>query len=86
MHAVSMHANAAVLIGEVSSMLEEKLRSIGYENAVAASSLEDAVKTALRYSQKGEYINFSPGFASFDMFKDFQDRGNKFKEIVRKLK
>lgn len=84
--AVKLYANGAVLIGEVSGMLEEKLNRSGFENTVTASSLEEAVRAAVKLSEKGDYINFSPGFASFDMFKDFQDRGNKFKDIVRKMK
>jgi len=49
-------------------------------------NLEDAVKYAKRNSLKGDSVLFSPGYKSFDMFKNFEQRGEKFKEIVNKLK
>ena len=35
--------------------------------------------------KKGDVVLFSPASASFDMFKNFEERGNKFKQIVNKL-
>ena len=48
-------------------------------------SLEDAVATAKRVTKSGDIVLLSPASASFDMFKDFADRGNKFKELVNNL-
>ena len=42
-------------------------------------SLEETIKIARKSAQKGEVVLFSPASASFDMFKNFADRGNKFK-------
>ena len=42
-------------------------------------------KSAKKSAKKGDVILFSPASASFDMFKDFADRGNKFKELVNNL-
>lgn len=53
---------------------------------IEADSLEDAVNKAYEISNKGDIITLSPSCASFDMFKNFEDRGNKFKEIVMNLK
>ena len=36
-------------------------------------------------AKKGDAVILSPGCASFDMFKDFAERGNRFKEIVNQL-
>ena len=47
-----------------------------------ADSLEQAVEIAKKHAQPGQVVLFSPASASFDMFKDFADRGNKFKKIV----
>ncbi len=53
------------------------------------SAINLAYKTAKQLQQLEHYNNitiiFSPGSASFDMFKDYVDRGEKFKELVRKL-
>ncbi|MGC8964434.1 MAG: UDP-N-acetylmuramoyl-L-alanine--D-glutamate ligase, partial [Brevinematia bacterium] len=47
--------------------------------------LEEAVKSAKELGKSGDIVLFSPGYASFDMFKNYEDRGNKFKEIVNSL-
>lgn len=48
-------------------------------------SLEDAVNKAKEISQKGDIVLFSPASASFDMFKNFEERGKKFKGLVNKI-
>ena len=48
-------------------------------------NLEDTVKLAKKYAEPGDIVLFSPASASFDMFKNFDERGKKFKEIVNKL-
>lgn len=49
-------------------------------------SMEEAVKKAVKISNEGDSIVLSPACASFDMFKNFEVRGNKFKDIVNDLK
>ena len=49
------------------------------------NTLEEAVEKANEISKKGDVVLFSPASASFDMFKNFAERGNKFKQIVNKL-
>lgn len=49
-------------------------------------SLEEAIKLAKKLAVAGDVVLFSPGAASFDMFKDYADRGKKFKNLVKKLK
>ena len=48
-------------------------------------SLEEAVDTANKISSRGQVVLFSPASASFDMFKNFADRGNKFKKLVNNI-
>ena len=49
-------------------------------------NLEDAVKNAMECAQEGDVVLLSPACASFDLFKNYEDRGTQFKEAVRKLK
>ncbi len=49
------------------------------------NSLEESVQMANKIALKGQIVLFSPASASFDMFKNFEDRGNRFKEIVNSL-
>jgi len=48
-------------------------------------SLEEAVEVAARLVEPGDVVLFSPGGTSFDAFEDFVERGERFKELVRKL-
>ncbi len=46
---------------------------------------EEAVKTAYHFSNKGDVVLLSPACASFDLFKNYEDRGNQFKQAVKNL-
>ena len=50
-----------------------------------AVSMEEAVNAAYRLTQKGDTVLLSPCCASFDLFKNYEDRGDQFRECVRKL-
>jgi len=49
------------------------------------NNLEEAVKAAKAIAKKGEIVLMSPASASFDMFRNFEERGNKFKELVNNI-
>ena len=51
----------------------------------AAKSLEEAVRLASRIARPGEVVLMSPACASFDMFRNYAERGEKFREFVRRL-
>jgi UDP-N-acetylmuramoylalanine--D-glutamate ligase len=72
-----------VLIGKAADKMEEVLGSA--TETVRAASLEEAVRVAAEQAELGDVVLLSPACASFDMFKDFEDRGRKFKEAVKKL-
>ena len=52
---------------------------------ITADSLKDAVIKATSHAESGDIIILSPACASFDMFKNFEERGNLFKQIVMEL-
>jgi UDP-N-acetylmuramoylalanine--D-glutamate ligase len=77
-----------LLIGASAHRLSEALGNAGFNNFVLASdlkSMSDIVGRAKELAEPGDAVVLSPGFASFDMFKNFEDRGNQFKEIVNSL-
>lgn len=72
-----------LLIGTAAELLE----SVFGKNvpALRAESLAGAVRHARAVARSGDTVLFSPACASFDMFRDYQDRGKTFKEIVTSL-
>jgi UDP-N-acetylmuramoylalanine--D-glutamate ligase len=82
-------------------LVKEKVKSIiclGVDNAKLlkafgslvdgiqeAHSMKEAVTKAYRMGQKGDTVLLSPACASFDLFKNYEDRGEQFKECVREL-
>ncbi|MBE0423368.1 MAG: UDP-N-acetylmuramoyl-L-alanine--D-glutamate ligase [Lutibacter sp.] len=52
---------------------------------VETAGAEEAVKVAYKIAEKGDTVLLSPACASYDLFENYQDRGNKFKEAVREL-
>jgi len=76
-------AKFAILIGESSEAIAGKLKEIGFQNWVFAFSMEDAVQKA--FDSKLDKIILSPGASSFDWYRDFRERGDVFKKIVRDI-
>jgi len=58
---------------------------VGKEHMTDAHSAEEAVREASRFAVPGDVVLLSPCCASFDLFKNYEDRGEKFKEAVRNL-
>lgn len=52
---------------------------------VNTENAKDAVQTAFHFAAKGDVVLLSPACASFDLFKNYEDRGNQFKQAVRDL-
>jgi len=80
-HVVRKSASAVILIGEAAGRFENELRQGGVQNIYPVASMEAAVKLGLQLKQGP--VLLSPACASFDMFKDYEDRGRVFKDIVR---
>ncbi|HRI24488.1 MAG TPA: UDP-N-acetylmuramoyl-L-alanine--D-glutamate ligase [Ferruginibacter sp.] len=52
---------------------------------VDTASAQDAVNTSFHFANKGDVVLLSPACASFDLFKNYEDRGNQFKKAVKEL-
>lgn len=65
---------------KIHAAFAEKISTI-----VDTVSAEDAVKASYRLATVGDVVLLSPGCASFDLFKNYEDRGKQFKEAVRNL-
>jgi len=78
---VLANTEAVILIGASAGELAEALRA--HHNVIRAETLDEAVSMAAGMARQGSVVLLSPAYKSFDMFKDFEDRGNRFKELVR---
>ncbi|MCL2351439.1 MAG: UDP-N-acetylmuramoyl-L-alanine--D-glutamate ligase [Firmicutes bacterium] len=74
-----------ILIGEVADKIAETCRAYGFADFERANSLRNAVDTACGRARPGDCVLLSPACASWDMFDNYEQRGNLFKEFVRGL-
>jgi len=77
-----------IIIGEIQQKLADFLAGHGVSipaDATDARTMQEIVTLARGRASVGDVVILSPGCASFDMFKDFEDRGTKFREVVQAL-
>jgi UDP-N-acetylmuramoylalanine--D-glutamate ligase len=73
----------AVYVGEAAGKLEQSWPDVPHERA---PTLEDAVHAARAHTRSGGVVLLSPGCASYDMFRNFEERGARFEAAVLELK
>ena len=81
--AIEPKVKAIILIGEAADKMETAFQ--GLCPIYREPNLKQAVEQAENMVLPGQVVLLSPGCASFDMFKNFEDRGNQFKELVNGL-
>ena len=77
------HCRGVVLVGEATGDFIDAFKRTGYTDYVCADSFEDAVAKAREMAQSGDVVLLSPACASWDMFDNFEQRGDLFKELVK---
>lgn len=90
--ALAEHVKVLILIGAASDKIQEALDAEINKTGngkdievIRATSYEDAVNTARSKAHDGDVVLLSPASTSFDMFRNFEERGNLFKKIVNEL-
>jgi UDP-N-acetylmuramoylalanine--D-glutamate ligase len=81
---VSERVKGMALIGEAKERMFGALGNL--TETVRPGSLEEAVEWVWSKARPGDVVLLSPACSSFDMFENYQERGKRFKEIVRGLK
>jgi UDP-N-acetylmuramoylalanine--D-glutamate ligase len=72
-----------ILIGEARERMDRELG--GLTDTTMTKTLEEAVLLAYQTAKRGDVVLLSPACSSFDMFKDYKERGKVFKDAVRGL-
>lgn len=72
-----------VLLGETKDKLTAAVEQVGFFDYQKTVNLEEAVEVAKLQASPGDLVLLSPACASWDMFTDYESRGNLFKELVR---
>lgn len=72
-----------ILYGEAKNRFKTELDKSKYNHITIVNNLDDAVSTSLK--SKTEIVLFSPACSSFDMFKNYEERGKIFKDLVRRF-
>lgn len=85
------YIKSLILLGEAKYQIKEAFDKLKAETGVSVDihivdSLETAVEKAVEISSNGDIVALAPACTSFDMFANFEVRGNKFKDIVNGLK
>lgn len=76
---IRKRAKFAIIMGEMVPMMESVLNGFPHEKA---NDLQEAVEMARRIAKENDVVLFSPAATSFDMFKNYKERGEAFKRIV----
>jgi UDP-N-acetylmuramoylalanine--D-glutamate ligase len=72
-----------IIIGDEQKKIKDEID--GNMKILVSKSLNHAIKISVRYSRDQDIVLFSPGCASKDWFKNFEDRGEQFKKIVTEM-
>jgi UDP-N-acetylmuramoylalanine--D-glutamate ligase len=80
---VKQKVKAIVALGKNNEKIHKAFSEI--VKVVDALSMEEAVKSSYNLAEDGDIVLLSPACASFDLFKNYEDRGHQFKQCVRKL-
>lgn len=85
LRAIVGNAKYTILIGENRYRLKQALIKLNYKDLAVADSLEMAIAVARQKATKGDTVLFSPGFASFDSYANFIERGEAFRNAINNL-
>ncbi len=84
MKVVKKEVKSLVLVGAAAPEMEEAARDVGVSRYLRAQSFEEAVDLAISEGVAGDVVLLSPACTSWDMFKSYEERGEFFKELVRR--
>lgn len=76
---------ALILIGKTAGKIKQAAEDKGFRNIIMAKNMEECVKESFLAAKAGDTVLLSPACASWDMYSDFEQRGEHFKSCVRNI-
>ncbi len=84
-HAFDGKVKQLILLGATREKINETAKKLGFTNTVLVDEFEEAVRFCVKHAQSGDAVLLSPACASWGMFQNYEERGDKFKELVLQL-
>jgi UDP-N-acetylmuramoylalanine--D-glutamate ligase len=84
---IAVRAGALITLGATADKIAQAARERGFPDAsvFSAGNLQNAVAMAARIARVGQCVSLSPACASYDQFRNFEERGHSFKQLVHQL-
>ena len=88
---INTYVKTLVLLGETADSIEAAVKAYPHYSTdkcriVRVKTMEEAVNAAQKSAKNGDVVTLSPASASFDLYKNFEERGQHYKDIVNSLK
>lgn len=88
---INKYVKTLVLLGATADKIDEAVRAYSDYNEnecriIRVKTMEEAVEAAKKFAVNGDIVTLSPASASFDMYKNFEERGRHYKSVVNALK
>jgi len=82
---IKARVKGLVLVGEAKEEIRREMEKLGFANLVQVETFDEVVPRAARLAEPGDVVLLSPACASWDMFQNYEERGEAFKKQVEEL-
>lgn len=84
-HSFDGKVKKLVLLGQTKEKIRDAARRLDFTDIILTDTFEEAVMTCTKHAKQGDAVLLSPACASWGMFNNYEERGDKFKELVNQL-